>query len=98
MKRLTKTSLTVAILGMVLSLKGSSPFVTMAIAQSQQQKAEESTRDAPPDTAPYRRPAVREDFAPKGMRPIPLLPPVFIVDLVVNNTDPNLTNLSLIHI
>ncbi len=95
MKRLTKTSLTVAILAMVLSLKGSSPFVTMAIAQSQsnpQQKAEESTRDAPPDTTPYRRPAVREDFAPKGMRPIPLLPPVFIVDPVVNNTDPNLTN------
>ena len=95
MKRLTKVGLTVAIVGILLSLKGSSPFVTTAIAQSQsnpQQKAEESTRDAPPDTTPYRRPAVREDFAPKGVRPIPLLPSVFIVDVVVNNTDPNLTN------
>jgi uncharacterized repeat protein (TIGR01451 family) len=95
MKRLTKVGLAVAIAGMVLLLKGSSPLVTMAIAQGQnnpQQKAEESTRDAPPDTTPYRRPAVREDFAPKGIRPIPLLPTVLIVDVVVNNTDPNLTN------
>ena len=95
MKRLTKVGLAVAIAGMVLLLKGSSPLVTMAIAQGQnnpQQKAEESTRDAPPDTTPYRRPAVREDFAPKGIRAIPLLPTVLIVDVVVNNTDPNLTN------
>jgi uncharacterized repeat protein (TIGR01451 family) len=95
MKRLTKTSLIVAIVGVLFSLRGSSPFVTTAVAQTQsqrQQKAEESTRDAPPDLTPYRRPAVREDFAPKGVRPIPLLPPLFIVDLVVNNTDPNLTN------
>src|SRR5581483_8642906 len=95
MERLTKAGLAVAIAGMALLLKGSSPFVTTAIAQGQnnpQQKAEESTRDAPPDTTPYRRPAVREDFAPKGIRPIPLLPPLFIVDAVVNNTDPNLTN------
>jgi len=95
MKRLTKVGLAGAIAGMLLLLKGSSPFVTTAIAQGQsnpQQQAQESTRDAPPDTTPYKRPAVREDFAPKGIRPIPLLPPVFIVDAVVNNTDPNLTN------
>ena len=95
MKRLTKAGLAVAIAGMVLLLKGSSPFVTTAIAQgqnNQQQKAQESTRDAPPDTTPYRRPAIPNDFAPKGIRPIPLLPTVFIVDAVVNNTDPNLTN------
>ena len=86
MKRLTKAGLTVAIAGLVLLLKGSSPLVTSAIAQNQnnpQQRAEESTRDAPPDTTPYRRPAVREDFAPKGIRPIPLLPSVFIVEAVV---------------
>jgi uncharacterized repeat protein (TIGR01451 family) len=95
MKRLTKVGLAVAIAGVVLLLKVSSPLVTTAIAQGQsnpQQQAEQSTRDAPPDTTPYRRPAVREDFAPKGTRAIPLLPTVFIVDLVVNNTDPNLTN------
>jgi hypothetical protein len=72
-------------------------LVTTATAKTQnnaQKKAEgrESTRDAPPDTTPYRRAAVREDFAPKGMRPIPLVPGIFIVDVVVNNTDPNLTN------
>ena len=95
MKRLTNTSLIVAIVSVLLSLKGSSPFVITALGQTQsktQQKLEESTRDAPPDLTPYRRPAVREDFAPKGLRPIPLLPPLFIVDVVVNNTDPNLTN------
>src|SRR5262245_33876642 len=95
MKRLTKTSLAVTIAGMILLLKGSSPLVTTANAQGQnnpRQKAEESTRDAPPDTTPYKRPAIPGDFAPKGARPIPLLPSVFIVDVVVNNTDPNLTN------
>src|SRR5215471_2288438 len=95
MKRLTKTGLAVTIAGTVLLLRGSSPLVTTAIAQSQnnpRQKGEESTRDAPPDTTPYRRPAVPGDFAPKGIRAIPLLPAVFIVDAVVNNTDPNLTN------
>ena len=95
MKRLTKVGLAVAIAGMVLLLKESSPLVTTAIAQSQnnpQQRAEESTRDAPPDTTPYRRPAIREDFAPKGIRAILPIPGGFIVDTVVNNTDPNLTN------
>ena len=51
MKRLTKISLTVAISGMVMLFKGSSPLVTTAIAQSQntpQQQPAESTRDAPP--------------------------------------------------
>ncbi|HEY2569044.1 MAG TPA: hypothetical protein VGI25_06975, partial [Candidatus Udaeobacter sp.] len=78
-----------------MSLNGSSPLVTTVTAQAQnnaKQKGEESTRDAPPDTKPYRRPAVPGDFAPKGTRPIPLLPGVFIVDTVVNNADPNLTN------
>jgi uncharacterized repeat protein (TIGR01451 family) len=95
MKRLTNAGLTVAIAGTLLLFKGSSPFVTTAIAQTQsnaRQKGQESTRDAPPDTTPYRRPSIREDFAPRGMRPIPLLPPLFIVDPVVSNTDPNLTN------
>src|SRR5215468_10529784 len=89
MKRLTLISLALVVASLVWLLKGS--FVLVATANAQQQ-AQESTRDAPPDTTPYSRPAVREDFAPKGRRPIPLLPPVFIVDAVVNNTDPNLTN------
>src|SRR5690349_15929894 len=94
MTRLTKAGLILVIAGLLCLLKGSSPLVTRAAAQSPNnaQRAQESTRDAPPDTTPYRRPAVRGDFAPKGTRPIPLLPGVFIVDTVVNNTDPNLTN------
>src|SRR5215470_571805 len=95
MTRLTQVGLALLITGLVLSLKGSSPLVTTASAQGQnnaKQKAQESTRDAPPDTTPYRRPTVPGDFAPKGTRPIPLLPGVFIVDTVVNNSDPNLTN------
>jgi len=95
MAQLTKISLILAIIGLLCLLKGGSPLVTTVAAQARgnaQQKAEESTRDAPPDTTPYRRPAVPGDFAPKGTRPIPLLPGVFIVDTVVNNSDPNLTN------
>ena len=97
MKRLTQAGLAVLIAGLVLLLKGSSPLVTTATAQTQdkaQQQAKESTRSAPPDTTPYTRPALPEDSAPRGVRAIPLLPGVssIIVDVVVNNTDPNLTN------
>ena len=95
MTRLTKAGLALFIAGLVCVLRGSSPLVTTAIAQGRnkaQQQARESTRDAPPDTTPYRRPALREDYAPKGIRPVPLTHAVFIADVVVNNTDPNLTN------
>src|SRR6266566_2179458 len=97
MKRLTQVGLAVLIAGLVLLLKGSSPLVTTATAQTQdkaQQQAKESTRSAPPDTTPYTRPALPEDSTPRGVRAIPLLPGLssIIVDTVVNNTDPNLTN------
>ena len=58
MKRLTQAGLAVLIAGLVLLLKGSSPLVTTATAQTQnkgQQQATESTRDAPPDLTPYVR-------------------------------------------
>src|SRR5438067_4127565 len=76
MKRLTQVGLAVLIAGLVLLLKGSSPLVTTATAQTQdkaQQQAKESTRSAPPDTTPYTRPALPEDSAPRGVRAIPLL-------------------------
>ena len=95
MTRLMQASLALLIAGLVCLLTASSPLVTTATAQSQnnaKKEAEESTRDAPPDTTPYRRPTVPADYAPKGMRPIPLVPSIFIVDTVVNNTDPDLTN------
>jgi uncharacterized repeat protein (TIGR01451 family) len=95
MKRLTQAGLTVLIAGLVLLLKGSSPLVTTATAQTQnkaQQQAKESTRDAPPDVTPYVRSTVPEEGGPRAI--IPFLPIAggFIVDAVVSNTDPNLTN------
>ncbi len=97
MIRLTKVGLALLITCLILLLRESSPLVTTATAKTrantdQKTDGPESTRDAPPDTTPYRRPAFPEDYAPRGIRAIPLVPGVFIVDVVVNNTDPNLTN------
>jgi hypothetical protein len=95
MTRPMQTSLTLLIAGLVCLLTASSSLATTATAQGQnnaKKQAEESTRDAPPDTTPYTRPAIPADYAPKGTRPIPLVPGIFIVDTVVNNTDPNLAN------
>src|SRR6185503_12088775 len=50
----------------------------------------ESIRDAPPDTTPYVRGMVSEDFSPGGRRA--LAQSLFVRDVVVSNTDPNLTN------
>jgi len=69
--------------------------VTTATAQTQnkeQQQAKDSGGSAPPDTTPYWRPALPEDWAPGGKMAIPQAFGVFIVDTVVNNTDPNLKN------
>ncbi len=95
MTRVRHVNLVLLIAGLLFLLTASLPFVTTATAQGQnnaKKQGEESTRDAPPDVTPYRRLTVPEDYAPKGMRPIPVIPSTFIVDTVVNNTDPNLTN------
>ena len=94
MKKLTHVTRAVLILGLLLLLKGNSSLVTAQTQGKPQGQKEEtkSTRDAPPDTWHYTRPAIPEDFAPRGIKAIPLVPVVFIVDAVVNNTDPNLTN------
>ena len=95
MKRLTQAGLAVLIAGLVLLLKGSSPLVTTATAQTQnkaQQQAKESTRDAPPDTTPYVRSTVPEEVGPRAIKAFLPIPGGFIVDAVVSNTDPNLTN------
>ena len=69
MTRPTKAGLALLIGGLVCLLKGSPPLIITATAQGQanaEQRAEESTRDAPPDTTPYWRPAVSEDYAQKA--------------------------------
>jgi uncharacterized repeat protein (TIGR01451 family) len=82
----------ILIAGLILLLKGSSP---LAIAQTQnkaQQQPKESTRDAPPDLTPYVRSTVPEEGGPRAIKPFLPIPGGFIVDAVVSNTDPNLTN------
>ncbi|MEP6920701.1 MAG: HYR domain-containing protein [bacterium] len=59
-------------------------------------------RDSPPDTTSYTRRALAEDYAPGGRPALPtriktalptaIFPTAFVADVVVNNTNPNLTN------
>ena len=56
-------------------------------------------KDSPPDTFDYGRPAIQEDLAPGGRPALPtvnlpsaIFPTPFVRDLVVSNTNPNLTN------
>jgi hypothetical protein len=79
MIRLTQLGVAVVTAGLILLPKGSSLLVTTAAAKIQTEAREkgedqESTRDAPPDTTPYTRPALREDYAPRGTTAIPLVP------------------------
>ncbi len=60
------------------------------LASSGGPSAQESVRSWPPDTTPYAREAVPEELPTEGEIFSP--PPVFIRDVVVSNTDPNLTN------
>jgi uncharacterized repeat protein (TIGR01451 family) len=92
MKRLTQGGLAVLIAGLVLLLKGSSPLAIAQIQNKAQQQEKESTRDAPPDLTPYVRPTVPEEGGPRAIKPFLPIPGGFIVDAVVSNTDPNLTN------
>jgi len=60
----------------------------------------DSTHSEPPDLTSYARPAVAQDRAPLGKVALPLagisgnpvFPNVYVVDTVVNNTNPDLTN------
>jgi hypothetical protein len=63
----------------------------------------ESIRSSPPDMTPYARPAVPEDSAPLGRGAIPpqLPPQLFdlrIVDTVVSNTNPILTDIDTFNV
>ena len=50
-------------------------------------------RSAPPDTTPYVRPILVEDLFPAGRAALLTgRPQIFIVDVVINNTNANLTN------
>jgi hypothetical protein len=64
-----------------------------------QQNQPTMEKDSPPDTFDYGRPAIGEDYAPGGRPALPqvylpsaIFPTAFVRDLVVSNTNPNLTN------
>jgi hypothetical protein len=86
MKRLTQVGRAALVVGLVLLLRGN-PFLVTA-----QTRDAESTRSGPPDTTHYVRPAVPEDLGPRRIKAFLPIPGGFIVDVVVDNTDPNLTN------
>lgn len=75
---------------LIFSLILSVLLLGMVIGSWAQGKSED-VRSSPKDTTPYVRETVPEDYAPEGF--LGAFPPaIFIVDAVVNNTDPNLTN------
>jgi hypothetical protein len=77
--------------GVVLTLSG---FAPGWLVGSGEPAAPESIRSSPPDMTPYARPAVPEDTIPLGREAIVTPPTPFdirIVDTVVRNTDPILT-------
>ena len=75
-------------------------FVVVPVPTSRSQQNQPlMEKDSPPDTFDYGRPAIREDFAPGGRPALPtvnlpsaIFPTPFVRDLVVSNTNPNLTN------
>ncbi|MBT8057548.1 MAG: choice-of-anchor D domain-containing protein, partial [Gammaproteobacteria bacterium] len=98
------TAVTVGLAGALL-LGQHSSLVVLQSAQAQEAAGAESMRSYPPDTTHYIRSLVAEDLAPMGRpalgaraqswdpKAVQILgadPGIFIVDVVVNNTDPNL--------
>jgi hypothetical protein len=61
-----------------------------AAGQTEKQASADDDRDSPPDTTPYFRGALPQDFAPGGRKA--LTPDLFVRDVVVSNTNANLTN------
>ena len=61
-------------------------------------QADDSVRSWPPDLTNYVRPALLQDFVPRGRAAVraaafpATFPDVMVVDTVVSNTNPNLTN------
>jgi len=73
MKRLTRIAVVViTCVGVVLLLEALPSMVGAQCKENLQSQAPEpeSTRSAPPDTAPYIRPALPEDYSPGGKKAI----------------------------
>ncbi|MBT8060848.1 MAG: hypothetical protein KJO33_14740, partial [Gammaproteobacteria bacterium] len=98
------TAVAVGLTGALL-LGQHSTLGVLESAQAQEAAGAESMRSYPPDTTHYIRSLVAEDLAPMGRpalgaraqswdpKAVQILgadPGIFIVDVVVNNTDPNL--------
>ena len=95
-------------LSVALLLRDDSTVIVAGSAQAQEAAAAATTQSSPPDTTPYVRPLIPEDLAPGGAETLGIEtqgfdssgaaplgsagPGIFIVDVVVNNTNENLTN------
>ncbi len=74
-----------------LSLNAVLNFIPSSSVQAQ---SNQPMKDSPPDLTPYTRKAVPEDYGTPERPALPqvVIPQSVVVDVVVNNTDPTLTN------
>ena len=108
MKNIWKTGLFAAVFGLAAMLPGQNTALSVVDSALAQVKADPaSMKSSPPDTTHYIRSMIPEDLAPGGVKALGAKtqstdasatqlkgpdPGIFIVDVVVNNTDPDLTN------
>lgn len=84
---------------MFILLIGTSPLSINAVlnwipSSSVQAQAEQMVKDGPPDLTHYTRKAVPDDYGTPGRPALPkvVIPQSVVRDVVVSNTNPNLTN------
>jgi HYR domain len=96
MRRILYISVAVVVSTLPLSINAVLPRELHAASSGAMQSPnppppKSALRDAPPDTTPYVRSAVAEDHAPGGHANL-VTPNLFVRDVVVSNTNINLTN------
>jgi len=91
MRRILYISVAVVVSTLPLTMNAVHPQTLYASSSVGAQSATlQMVKDSPPDTTPYARALVPEDFAPGGVNT--LTPDLFVRDVVVSNTNANLTN------
>src|SRR5688572_25218262 len=84
---------------MFILLIGTSPLSLNAVlnwipSSSAQTQPDQPVKDSPPDVTHYTRKAVADDYGTPGRPALPqvVVPQAVVIDPVVSNTDPTLTN------
>ena len=106
--RIGLTAVVIGLSAALLASQDSTGIVAQSAQAQEEAADVESLMSSPPDTRPYVRPLVPEDLAPGGAVSLGAetqgydsssatslagaAPVIFIVDVVVNNTDASLTN------